>query len=128
MDASLRRAHGPRGEGVAIQMRIEVLAHGDWSVLAVSGELDLFTTPALRDRVTALPPSRSVALDLSDVSFVDSSGLSAMIAAHKHVTASGGRFAVVAPPGSPLTRLMALAGLDQVLPSYTSREELEIAS
>jgi len=106
-----------------------VLALGDWSVLAVVGELDLFSYPLLRDRVRAVTmPGRSVALDLSGVSFVDSSGLGAVVGARTHVRDSGGRFAVIAPPNSPLMRLLSLTGLDQVLPSHASREELEVSA
>lgn len=106
-----------------------MLAQGDWFVLAVAGELDLFSYPSLRDRVHAVTmPGRSIALDLSGVSFVDSSGLGAVIGALKHVRDSGGRFAVIAPPDSPLVRLLSLTGLDQVLPSHASREELEVST
>jgi anti-sigma B factor antagonist len=69
-----------------------------------------------------------VALDLSEVSFVDSSGLGTVIGALKHVTETGGRFAVIAPADSALMRLLSLTGLDQVLPSLASREGLEVAS
>lgn len=128
MGASLRRARDLTGRGVPVGMRLEALARGDWSVLVVTGELDLFSAPILRERVAALPASRSVALDLSGVSFVDSSGLSVVIGANKHVQASGGRFALVAPVGAPLTRLLCLAGLDRILPRFSTLDELEVVS
>lgn len=128
MGASVRPVRGSRGEGDSVEMRIELLMHGDWTVLAITGELDLFSAPSLRERVQLLPAGRPVALDLSGVSFLDSSGLGAVIGTQKHVQASGGRFAVIAPTGSPLRRLLSLAGLDQVFASHTSRDELGVAS
>lgn len=109
-------------------MRVEVLAHGDRSVLVVTGEPDPFSAPTLRERVEVLPTSRSVALDLSGVSFLDSSGLSAVIGAGRHGQGPGGRFALVAPEGAPPMRLLSLTGLDRVLSRWSSLDELEVAS
>lgn len=86
-----------------------------WHVLAVGGELDLYTAPTLRERIAEEDAGSSVALDVTGVSFIDSSGLGAMVASLKHVKESGGRLAIVTPDGSPVERLLALTGLDQVL-------------
>ncbi|NUO45155.1 MAG: STAS domain-containing protein, partial [Streptomyces sp.] len=59
--------------------------HGDWAVLRVSGELDLVTSPVLRQRVhDAVAEGRhSLVLDLSEVFFCDSSGVGVLIASRR---------------------------------------------
>ncbi len=62
------------------------------TTITVAGEVDLATAPELR---TALMAARGdVTVDLAEVSFMDSSGLGALVAARKHSTGSGHRFEV----------------------------------
>lgn len=124
MRASVRGLRLPRG-AIEIGLTIDAVDHGDWTVLVVEGELDLFTCPVLRDRVKAVPAARAVAIDLSGVSFMDSSGLGTVIGARRTVDRAGGRFATIAPTGSSLHRLLSLAGIDQLLPVVASRTDLE---
>jgi len=93
---------------------IEARAVGTWSVFAVSGELDLATAPGLRERVREMDPNGSlkVALDLTEVGFVDSSGLGAIVACLKHVRELGGDLVLVAPDASPVAKLLNLTGLE----------------
>ena len=72
---------------VHIELVIEGRTMGTWTVLAVAGELDLATEPGLRERVREMNPDGplKVALDLTGVGFVDSSGLGAIVACLKHV-------------------------------------------
>lgn len=78
--------------------------------LAVAGEVDAATSPALRDAiraaaaVNARPPLH---VEMSNVSFMDSSGLSALVAAYRR---SHGAIRVIAPSPS-VTRILELTGL-----------------
>jgi anti-sigma B factor antagonist len=96
-------------------------------VVSVRGELDLYTAPQLREAVLGLdagsPPH--VAVDLSDVGFIDSSGLGAIIACLKHVREQDGELALVTPEASPLTKLLALTGLDAAVPTVSSIGDVE---
>jgi anti-anti-sigma factor len=82
--------------------------------LAVAGELDLATAPALHDAVTRIlgdaaePPS--VVIDLGEVSFLDSSGLGALLRARADVLAAGGRL-TLGPVAPGPRRVIAIAGL-----------------
>lgn len=78
--------------------------------LRVSGALDLDTAPQLRSAVErhALP-DRPVVVDLSGITFCDSTGLSSLIWAHHHD-------AVLANPSVHLQRLLSLTGLSEYLP------------
>ena len=65
--------------------------HGATTV-TVAGEVDLATAPKLRSALLAT--GGDVTVDLAQVSFMDSSGLAALVAACKHTTGSGHRFEV----------------------------------
>lgn len=99
---------------VLIELVIEGRTAGTWAVLAVSGELDLATAPGLRERLREMTPEGpvKVALDLTAVGFVDSSGLGAIVACLKHVRELGGELVLVAPDASPIAKLLSLTGLE----------------
>jgi len=89
--------------------------HGDWTVIEVKGELDLATVPALRERIDAVSDGGAarLAVDLTQVTFMDSSSLGLLVAALKHARERGGDLALVGVGGSP-ARVLSLTGLDQV--------------
>ena len=95
-------------------------AQPTWStvVLAPGDELDIAVVPELRSRLAgAYRPGAQVVLDLHDVTFIDSSALSIVLAADRRLAASGGqlKLAHVSPPVRRVLRICGLA--DLVLPS-----------
>ncbi|MBX9394977.1 STAS domain-containing protein [Streptomyces sp. TRM72054] len=106
---------------------------GDWAVLQVSGELDLVTSPVLRQRVhDAVAEGRhSLVLDLSEVWFCDSSGVGVLIAARRLLRSCQGRLRLILPAqgaadGSHVNRVLGALGVRRLfdvhadLPSATS--------
>ena len=83
-------------------MQITLSTATDPMVAAVVGRLDLRTAPELRAQVAAALAAGpgSMIIDLSDVEFIDSSGLGVLIGLHKQAAAHGGRLTIVAPTGS----------------------------
>ena len=70
------------------RLRLDVEPTGDATTVRVVGEVDLATSPQLRECLTGLVGD--VDVDLSEVAFLDSSGLNALIGSKKHLTATGG--------------------------------------
>lgn len=72
---------------------------GVWVVLRISGELDLVSSPAVRQRVhdAVAAGCHDVVLDLSDVVFCDSSGVGILIAARRLMRSCQGRLRLVLP-------------------------------
>jgi anti-sigma B factor antagonist len=68
-----------------MQFSISHAQRGAWTVVTVSGEVDMATGPALRDDVAGVltAGSKRIVLDLSGVTFMDSSGLGALISIHR---------------------------------------------
>jgi anti-anti-sigma factor len=79
------------------------------------GELDIATAPELIAMLTRLRRlGRAVALDLAEVTFIDSTGLTALIDAHRDAESEGRQFSV--RRASPaVRRVVELAGVGRVL-------------
>jgi anti-anti-sigma factor len=85
------------------------------STIELHGELDLAARPTLAEALdTALEPGpvETVLIDLTGVSFADSTTLAWLVGADGRVRADAGRVVVVAPPG-PVLDLLHLTGLDR---------------
>ena len=93
-------------------------------VLAPCGELDLFTSPELRARLLAALDDgfARVIVDLTRVTFFDSSALGVLVAAARRSAAGAAGLEVVCPPGH-LARIIEIAGLDRVLTVRADRLE-----
>jgi anti-sigma B factor antagonist len=86
--------------------------------VALDGEIDLDAVPRLHERVEAalgVGASGAVVFDLSDCTFLDSSGLKALFGAVRRVEA-GGRPAKVVGARGVVLRVLQLTGFDVVLP------------
>jgi anti-sigma B factor antagonist len=100
----------------------------DLTILAVSGELDMSTSPDLLN--TALPlidaGRRLLVLDLNDVTFCDSAGLSAFVQLQKRMATVDGSIALARP--QPIVRsVLELTGLVELM-QVSSTVELACAT
>lgn len=93
-------------------------------ILTVRGELDVATASRLRTRIGELPlaAGQLLVVDLAGVTFCDSSGISALIAARNAAETAEASIALAAVP-SRLTRTFALTGLSDYFPTYATAEE-----
>jgi anti-sigma B factor antagonist len=84
-------------------------------VVTVRGELDLAVADGLARTIEPLlKPGAVVVLDGTEMTFLDSSGLRALLQAHKRAQSDGASFRVVAPQ-QPVRRVLELAGADAYL-------------
>jgi anti-anti-sigma factor len=101
-----------------------------WAIVSVSGEMDLVTSPAVRQHVhdAVADGLRNVVLDLADVQFCDSSGVGVLIAARRLMRSCAGRLRLILPSegaaeGSHVNRVLAALGvrrLFEVFPDIAS--------
>jgi anti-sigma B factor antagonist len=98
---------------------------GRWTVVEVAGELDLHTSPTLRDRILGLiaDGTEFLALDLSKVDFMDSSSLGSLVACLKRLRERDGRLVLIGVSGSP-KKVLGLTGLDRVFEQVERPDEL----
>ena len=91
----------------------------DRAVVTVGGEVDLETAPQLGDHVLAAlqDVSPHVVLDLTGVTFMDSTGLKVLLSIQRRADLAGGSFAL-AGVGRTVAKVLALTGLDQTFAIY----------
>jgi anti-sigma B factor antagonist len=84
-------------------------------VVAVTGEIDLFTAPEFKQRMSApIDAGRSrLIVDLSDTTFIDSSSLGVLIGAHRRLKLRGGALMVVCD-NEAIAKTFKITGLDGV--------------
>jgi anti-anti-sigma factor len=98
--------------------RIEQFSGPGYRGCRLSGEVDFTTAGAVQSALLAmiLPGGGAVVADLSRITFLDSSGLGALVQAHRTATEQDTRLLVVA--SEPVRKLLRLTGLDTVLDTY----------
>ncbi|GAA2492087.1 STAS domain-containing protein [Winogradskya humida] len=93
-------------------------AHGDdgTAVVSVLGEIDFSNSDevaqGIRDAVSQDSPEQ-IRIDLSDATFIDSTGLGALIEGYRAATEAGCRF-VVTNPSDNFRRVLAVTGLTEL--------------
>ncbi len=95
-------------------------------VLSLSGSVDMLVVPQLTEAIDsafAKSPTGMV-IDLANVDFLASAGISVLVAAHASAGQSGlsDRFGVVAD-GAVTHRPLTLLGLDEVIPLYCTMDD-----
>jgi anti-sigma B factor antagonist len=95
-----------------MSLRLDHDAYEGIHVVSVSGELDLASAPELRTALAlaASGTSGHLILDLSDVTFIDSSALGTLLRADDQLGGDGVRMVLVCPPG-PVQRLLVTTRL-----------------
>jgi len=98
---------GASVELVGFQVTSERLEDGT-CVVVVAGELDLYTVPELERALLAAEGARSVAVELSECTFIDSTAIGILLAAKRRI----GRLSLLGAP-SAVRRPFELTGLDR---------------
>ncbi len=90
-----------------------------WTVVAGSGELDVSSAPRLRAQIieTISAGRRHLVVDLTLVTFIDTTGLSVLIGALKRIRLAGGQLRVVTSADHVL-RTLRVTGLNRVFETY----------
>ena len=94
-------------------LRVDVEHHGAARVLVLEGPVDHHTVPRLREHLAAAVQDGdgAVVVDLTHVTFVDSSGLAALLNALRRLTRAHRRLLLSAAEG-PVLRILRLTRLD----------------
>lgn len=107
------------------QLTLTAQQRGGWLILALRGQLDVATAPALRQRLQAeqQPGGVCLVLDFEGLQFLDSFGIGVLAGGVKRARASGGRL-VVARPSERIRGVLELAGIAQALEPADTLEEV----
>lgn len=98
-----------------MKLKINSYVESGHSVLGIAGEVDVYTAPTLRERIAEQLDAgqRDLVLDLTDVAFLDSTGLGVLVAGLTKAREAGGRLSLVCSRSS-LLKLLRITGLDEV--------------
>jgi len=96
------------------ELDLSTTSQGLCAVVRVEGEIDLDSAGDLSEAALAAMQEigPSLVLDLSGVTFMDSTGLKVLLAVHKRAELAGGRL-VLAGPTRSVNRVVSITGFDQ---------------
>jgi anti-sigma B factor antagonist len=94
------------------------------TVAAVAGDIDLHTSPPLREGLVHAVTSRDgtgpdLVIDLSAVDFIDSTGLGVLVGIRRRVATNSGLVHLVCPQGT-VVRLLSVTALDRVFEVHSA--------
>lgn len=106
-------------------MDISFKDHGEHKIIVVSGEVDLYNVSELKKQLFSVTDGScsSVVIDMSNVNYMDSSGIGALVAGQKKMKAHSGKFALMSVHDDVLN-ILKLATLDKFFKIYYDESEL----
>jgi anti-sigma B factor antagonist len=105
------------------KLQIRVQNANGTAIVRLTGEIDLSNAARLQDQLSVLVEQAQVVIDLSEVTFIDSTGLSALIVGHRRAAGAGTGMHLAGATGTVL-RLLELTQLDR---HFNHHETLESA-
>lgn len=114
--ASLWSAWPGTGKVRHVELRVSSRSEGDHVVIALAGEIDLYTAPRLQSELTSAlsgaEPAR-VVVDMSAVEFCDSTGMNVLLSCLRRVRERGGELEIASPKPA-VRKILQVTGLDSV--------------
>lgn len=104
-----------------MNIQIESIEKNSVPCFKISGEIDAFTAPILKERLASVEKveEMQVELDLSEVGYMDSTGLGVFVGFYKAVKAKGGHVKITGV-NKRLKRLFEITGLDEIMDIATT--------
>jgi anti-sigma B factor antagonist len=96
----------------------------DVAVIALSGEVDIYSAPQFKETLVKGidEGARRIIVDLTNVSFIDSTALGVLVSGAKRVRPQNGGLDIVCADEN-ITRIFEITGLDRIFGIYPTREE-----
>jgi anti-sigma B factor antagonist len=112
------RRSPPSSRPPPVGCRIEVRGDGAAHVIALEGELDLAVADRVDEELTRAlrGEAETVVLDLSELTFIDSTGIAMLVAATKRNAENGRRLRIKRSESAGVQRMVELTGLGDRLP------------
>ncbi len=105
-------------------MQYRIDNKGLFTIILLSGDVDLQYSPDAREQILKyLNSGHHVLVDLSDVKYIDSSGIASLVEGYQVAKSKKLQFALLGVSHSAL-QVLQLARLDQVFPIYNTFEDV----
>ena len=94
------------------------------AIVDLNGEIDVSHAPHLRKKFIGLleNDTKQLLINMSEVIYIDSAGLSVLIAAHRKAHDTGGSFGLINPQ-QPVRQVLNITGMDKVIQIFSTVEE-----
>lgn len=104
-----------------MDLSLETRSEGDWTIVSVGGEIDVYTAPKLREALVELVNAGryQLVVDVEGVDFLDSTGLGVLVGGLKRVRANDGNLRVVCTQ-ERLLKIFRITGLTKVFAVHDS--------
>jgi len=105
-------------------MKIAITENNGAKVLAISGDIDMFSSPQLRKELLGLIDKKAgkLIVDFRDVTYIDSSGIATFVEGLKGVMVYGGKLRFASIPAG-IMEIFSFSKLDKVFQIYDSIED-----
>lgn len=118
-----RLANGASEVITVLEINVEASEDGGgYHILRLVGEVDAYTVGEFREALAAIENVNWLIVDLSEVPFMDSAGLGALIGGIRRVREADGDVAVISTTAA-LNRLLHTTGFDRIVPVTESLED-----
>ncbi len=106
-------------------MEIKKRNEAGHSIISLIGEVDLHYSPRAREEIlNTLKDKQNVLIDLSDVSYIDSSGIASLVEGYQLSKKAGQSFGLLNISNAAM-QVLKLARLDSVFPIYSNIDEIQ---
>ncbi len=107
-----------------MDLSLEIREAGGATIIAVQGEIDVYTAPKLRDSITELvgAGAHHLVVDMEGVEFLDSTGLGVLVGGLKKVRAHDGSLRLVCTQ-ERLLKIFRITGLAKVFTIHDTAED-----
>jgi len=112
------------GKEESVELSVTSRQEGDRTVISVSGEIDVYTAPSLRERLNELVASGyyNLVVDMEGVEFLDSTGLGVLVGGLKRVRSHDGTLRLVCAQ-EKILKVFRITGLTKVFPIHATLAE-----
>jgi len=107
-----------------MDLDVEAIRENGASVIALRGEIDVYTAPLLRQKIVDLVDegALNIVVDMEKVDFLDSTGLGVLVEGLKRVKTRGGNLTLVATQDKIL-KIFDITGLNKAFPIFSTRDD-----
>jgi anti-sigma B factor antagonist len=113
----------PKPQGVDVDLTLSTSEVDGATIIAVGGEIDVYTAPKLRDKITELVADGvyDIIVDMEAVEFLDSTGLGVLVGGLKKVRAHDGSLQLICTQDR-LLKIFRITGLSKVFVIHDSAD------
>lgn len=113
------------GEKRDIYLKITTAKTGDFMVISLEGEVDVYSASMLREEIINQVDAGeyNIVINLGKVAFLDSTGLGVLVGGLKRVKTHEGQLGIICNQ-EKILRIFRITGMDKIFPIYSGVEEL----